>query len=120
MPIVLGFDGSGVVRAVGPDVQAFNEGDLVFGCPSLVGFGAFAEYALLDARAAAKKPATLDHTTAACVPLVALTAWESLHERARIRAGQTVLIQAGAGGVGHLAVQLARLHGCRVITTAGG
>ena len=118
-PLVLGYDASGVVRACGPDVRGFSEGDLVFGCPSLVGPGANAEYALLDARAAARKPATLDHATAACLPLVSLTAWESLHERARIRAGQTVLIQAGAGGVGHIAVQLARLHGCRVITTAG-
>ncbi len=119
MPIILGFDASGVVKGCGPDVSGWREGDLVFGCPSLVGPGANAEYVLLDARAAAKKPASLDHTAAAALPLVGLTAWEALHDRARLQAGQTVLIHAGAGGVGHIAVQLARLTGCRVITTAG-
>jgi len=119
MPIVLGYDASGVVRALGSDVDGWTEGDQVFGCPNLFGHGANADYVLLDSRAAAKKPAKVDHGTAACLPLVGLTAWESLHERAHLRAGQTVLIHAGAGGVGHVAVQLAQLHGCRVITTAG-
>ena len=118
-PLVLGFDASGVVRSCGPDAEGWNVGDTVFGCPNLFGPGANAEYVLLDARAAAKKPSTIDHPTSACLPLVSLTAWEALHERARIQAGQTVLIHAGAGGVGHVAIQLARLHGCRVITTAG-
>jgi NADPH2:quinone reductase len=119
MPIVLGYDASGVVRACGEDVEGWSEGDLVYGCPNLFGAGANAELALLDCRAAARKPQTLDHVSAACLPLVSLTAWEALHERARIQAGQTVLVHAGAGGVGHIAVQLARLHGCRVLTTAG-
>ncbi|HVZ74011.1 MAG TPA: zinc-binding dehydrogenase [Polyangia bacterium] len=119
MPIVLGYDASGVVRACGPDVEGWSEGDLVYGSPNLFGPGANADFVLLDARAAAKKPETIDHATAACLPLVGLTAWEALHDRARMRAGQTVLIHAGAGGVGHIAVQLARLQGCRVITTAG-
>jgi NADPH2:quinone reductase len=119
MPIILGHDVSGVVRACGPEVQRWSEGDLVFGCPHLFGPGANAEFALLDARAAARKPTTVDHPTAASLPLVGLTAWEALHDRARIQPGQTVLIHAGAGGVGHVAVQLARLHGCRVLTTAG-
>jgi len=119
MPIVLGYDASGVVRSCGPDVEGWREGDLVFGSPHLFRAGANAEYVLLDARAAARKPATVDHPTAACLPLVSLTAWEALHERARIQPGQTVLIHAGAGGVGHIASQLARLHGCRVLTTAG-
>lgn len=118
-PIVLGYDVSGVVRSCGPDVTGWKAGDEVFGCPNLFGPGANATLVLLDARAAARKPSAIDHTTAAVLPLVALTAWESLHDRARIQAGQTVLIHAGAGGVGHIAVQLARLHGCRVITTAG-
>ncbi|HLK92387.1 MAG TPA: zinc-binding dehydrogenase [Polyangia bacterium] len=95
------------------------ERDLVFGSPNLFGPGADADYVLLDARAAARKPTSVGHATAASLPLVSLTAWEALHERARIEAGQTVLIHAGAGGVGHVAVQLARLQGCRVITTAG-
>ena len=71
------------------------------------------------ARSAARKPASLEHAIAASLPLVSQTAWEALHLRARIQPGQTVLIHAGAGGVGHIAVQLAKLHGCRVITTAG-
>ena len=102
-----------------PTWSGWNVGDEVFGCPNLFGPGANADYVLLDARAAARKPASVDHATAAALPLVALTAWESLHDRARIQPGQTVLIHAGAGGVGHIAIQLARLHGCRVITTAG-
>jgi NADPH2:quinone reductase len=118
-PIILGYDASGIVRNCGPDVVGWRPGDEVFGCPHLFGAGANAEYVLLDARASARKPAAVDHATAAALPLVCLTAWESLHERARIQAGQTVLIHAGAGGVGHVAIQLARLYGCRVITTAG-
>ncbi len=118
-PIVLGYDTSGVVVARGPDVEGWSDQDNVFGCPNLFGPGADAEYVLLDARAAAKKPATLEHAAAACLPLVSLTAWEALHDRARLQPGQTALIHAGAGGVGHVAIQLARLHGCRVITTAG-
>jgi len=119
MPIVLGYDASGVVKACGPEAGDWREGDRVFGCPNLFGPGANAAYVLLDGRAAARKPASLDDTTAAVLPLVGLTAWEALHERARLQPGQTVLIHAGAGGVGHVAVQLARLTGCRVLTTAG-
>jgi NADPH2:quinone reductase len=119
MPVVLGYDASGVVRACGPDAAGWREGELVFGCPNLFGAGANADYVLLDGRAAARKPESIEHAAAACLPLVGLTAWEALHVRAHIEAGQTVLIHAGAGGVGHIAVQLARLSGCRVITTAG-
>ena len=119
MPVVLGYDASGVVTACGSRVTGFKPGDEVFGCPSLFGQGAYAEYVLLDFRAAAHKPSRLDHTQAAVLPLVGLTAWEALHERARVKAGQTLLIHGGAGGVGHVAIQLARLHGCRVWTTAG-
>ena len=118
-PVTLGFDVSGVVVRCGSRVTGWQAGDEVFGCPNLLGNGANAEFALLDSRAAARKPKSVDHCTAAALPLVSLTAWESLHARARIEAGQTVLIHAGAGGVGHIGVQLARLHGCRVITTAG-
>lgn len=119
LPLVLGYDLSGVVVACGMSVTDFKPGDAVYGCPNLMRHGANAEFALLDARAAARKPHSIDHLHAACLPLVALTAYEALHERARIQPGQTVLIHAGAGGVGHLAVQLAKLHGCHVITTAG-
>jgi NADPH:quinone reductase len=81
-PIVLGYDASGVVAGVGPDVVGWNERDAIFGCPNLFGPGANADYVLLDARAAAPKPASIDHATAAALPLVALTAWEALYDRA--------------------------------------
>jgi NADPH2:quinone reductase len=81
--------------------------------------GANAEFVCVDARVAARKPSSLDHTQAAALPLVTITAWEALFLRAGIREGETVLIHAGAGGVGHVAIQLAKLRGCRVLTTAG-
>jgi NADPH2:quinone reductase len=118
-PLILGYDASGVVVEVGEGVKGFRPGDAVFGCPNLMAQGAHAEFALLDHRAAAAPPARIGHRDAGALPLVGLTAWEALHERARIEPGQTVLIHGGAGGVGHIAVQLARLHGCRVVTTAG-
>ncbi|HVY21885.1 MAG TPA: zinc-binding dehydrogenase [Steroidobacteraceae bacterium] len=118
-PVVLGYDVSGIVAATGAQVKGFNIGDEVYGSPNIFGFGANADYVLLDARAAAHKPKSLDHVHAACLPLVSLTAYEALHDHARIQPGQTILIHAGAGGVGHIAVQLAKLHGCKVITTAG-
>ena len=117
-PLLLGYDVSGVVVRCGPRVTQWKPGDEIFAAPNLFRPGANAEYVALDARSAARKPATLDHATAAVLPLVSQTAWEALHLRARIEPGQTVLIHAGAGGVGHVAVQLAKLHGCRVITTA--
>ena len=119
LPLILGYDVSGVVVRCGPGAKQWNVGDEVFAAPNLFRDGANADYAAIDARSAARKPATVDHATAAALPLVSQTAWEALHLRARIQPGQTVLIHAGAGGVGHIAVQLARLHGCRVITTAG-
>jgi NADPH:quinone reductase len=117
-PFTLGFDVSGVVKATGPAVRNFKAGDEVYASPSLARNGTCAELVAVDARSAAIKPRSLDHVHAAALPLVTLTAWESLHERANLHTGETVLIHAGAGGVGHIAVQLARLHGCRVITTA--
>lgn len=119
LPLVLGYDLSGVVVKCGARVEDWHVGDEVYGCPHIFRHGANAEFALLDARAAAPKPRSLSHLYSACLPLVSLTAYEALHERARIQPGQTVLIHAGAGGVGHIAVQLARLYGCYVITTAG-
>jgi NADPH2:quinone reductase len=119
LPFILGFDVSGLVVRCGSRVTQWKPGDEIFATANLFRNGANAEYVALDARSAARKPANVDHATAASLPLVSQTAWEALHLRARIQPGQTVLIQAGAGGVGHIAVQLARLHGCRVITTAG-
>jgi NADPH:quinone reductase len=119
LPLILGYDVSGVVVRCGPGAKQWNVGDEIFAAPNLFRDGANADYVAIDARSAARKPATVDHGTAAALPLVSQTAWEALHLRARIQPGQTILIHAGAGGVGHIAVQLARLHGCRVITTAG-
>ena len=119
LPITLGYDVSGVVVRCGPRASQWKAGDEIFAAPNLFRNGANAEYVAIDARSAARKPQSVDHATAAVLPLVCQTAWEALHLRARIHPGQTVLIQAGAGGVGHIAVQLAKLHGCRVITTAG-
>jgi NADPH:quinone reductase len=119
LPVILGYDVSGIVVRCGPRVKQWKAGDVVFAAPNLFRDGANADYVAIDGRSAARKPTTVDHVTAASLPLVSQTAWEALHLRARIQPGQTVLIHAGAGGVGHIALQLARLHGCRVITTAG-
>ena len=119
LPITLGYDVSGVVVRCGSRATPWKPGDEIFAAPNLFRNGANAEFVAIDARSAARKPTSVDHATAAVLPLVCQTAWEALHLRARIHPGQTVLIHAGAGGVGHIAVQLAKLHGCRVITTAG-
>jgi len=118
-PHVLGCDGAGVVEAVGAGVQSFQVGDEVFFCNGGLGGsrGTYAEFAVLDQRFLAIKPAALSFAEAAGAPLVLITAWESLYDRGRLQAGQTVLIQAGAGGVGHVAVQLAKLQGAEVCTT---
>jgi NADPH:quinone reductase len=119
LPLILGYDVSGVVVRCGSNVKQWKAGDEVFAAPNLFRDGANADYVAVDGRSAARKPTAVDHATAASLPLVSQTAWEALHLRARIQPGQTVLIHAGAGGVGHIAVQLARLHGCHIITTAG-
>jgi len=118
LPLVLGYDVSGVVVKCGARVTQWKPGDEIYAAPSLFRPGANADLVAIDARSAARKPASLDHASSAVLPLVAQTAWEALHLRARIDPGDTVLIHAGAGGVGHIAVQLAKLHGCRVVTTA--
>jgi NADPH2:quinone reductase len=119
LPIILGYDVSGVVVKCGPRAPMWQPGDEIFATANLFRNGANADLVALDGRSAARKPRSVDHITAAVLPLVSQTAWEALHLRARIHPGQTVLIHAGAGGVGHIAVQLAKLHGCHVITTAG-
>jgi len=118
LPIILGFDVSGVVHGMGQAVSGFHVGDEVYAAPSLVRNGANAEFVCLDARTAAHKPKSLDHVRTAALPLVTITAWEALLQRARAQHGETVLIHAGGGGVGHVAIQIAKLHGCRVLTTA--
>jgi NADPH2:quinone reductase len=118
-PLILGYDVCGRVVAMGDRAEGFQIGDEVYASPNVFRPGANAEYVAVDSRSAALKPKNLDYASAAVMPLVSLTAWESLHYRARVQSGSTILIHAGAGGVGHIAVQLAKLHGCRVITTAG-
>jgi NADPH:quinone reductase len=119
---VLGCDGAGVVAAIGTDVGRFAVGDAVYFVNGGYGTeqGTYAQYAVIDERYIARKPASLDFEAAAAVPLVSITAWEALHDRAEIRSGQSVLVHAGAGGVGHVAVQLAALAGARVAATVSG
>ncbi|MFE9680101.1 NADP-dependent oxidoreductase [Streptomyces sp. NPDC006285] len=118
-PFVLGWDVSGVVEAVGLGVTVHRPGDEVFGMlPYPYGVGAHAEYVTAPARAFVRKPAEIDHTQAGALPLAALTAWQALADTADVRPGQRVLIHAAAGGVGHLAVQIAKERGAYVIGTA--
>ena len=120
LPGVLGIDLAGTVVAVGDGVTAFRPGDEVYGLTGGVGGhqGSLAEYAAVDAALLAPKPASLTMREAAALPLVVITAWEGLVDRANVREGQAVLIQGGAGGVGHVAVQIARSFGARVFATA--
>jgi NADPH2:quinone reductase len=122
LPAILGWDGAGVVERTGPGVTRFAPGDEVYFCDG--GFGpvpgTYAERKVVDERYLAAKPARLSFAQAAAAPLVTITAWEALLGRAQVSAGQTVLVQAGAGGVGHVSVQLARLAGARVATTVSG
>ena len=122
MPAILGCDGAGIVAATGPETQDYKAGDAVYFCNGGIGGhpGTYAEYAVIDERFAAPKPASLSFAEAAASPLVLITAWEALHERGRLQPGQRTLIHAGAGGVGHVAIQLARLHGAQVCTTVSG
>ncbi|WP_241845378.1 NADP-dependent oxidoreductase [Streptomyces silvensis] len=116
---ILGYDVSGTVEAIGPGVTLFEPGDEVFGMPRFPEqAGGYAEYVTAPARRFARKPGNIDHVGAAALPLAALTAWQGLIETAGLRAGQRVLIHAAAGGVGHLAVQIAKAQGAYVIGTA--
>lgn len=121
IPAILGCDGAGVVEAVGGKVSRFRPGDEVYFCHGGIGGdqGNYAEYNVVDEHFVAKKPTAIDFAAAGAAPLVLITAWESLHDRARIQPGQKVLIHAGAGGVGHVAIQLAKAAGCEVVTTVG-
>ncbi|GII42098.1 NADP-dependent oxidoreductase [Planotetraspora phitsanulokensis] len=118
-PFVLGWDVSGVVESVGLGTTLYKPGDEVFGMLRYpYGHGAFAEYVAAPARTFARKPRNVDHVHAAALPLAALTAWQALTDTAGVTAGQRVLIHAAAGGVGHLAVQIAKARGAYVIGTA--
>jgi NADPH:quinone reductase-like Zn-dependent oxidoreductase len=119
LPAIPGWDVSGVVESLGPGVERRQPGDEVYALNRFPGIGAtYAEYTTVPVDHAAPKPASLTHIEAAALPLVALTAWQVLFEAAELQAGQRVLIHAAAGGVGHVAVQLAKWRGAYVIGTA--
>ena len=119
LPAILGCDGAGIVEETGGAVTRFKVGDAVYFCNGGIGDepGNYAEYTTLHEDYCAMKPANIGLQESAALPLVLITAWESLIERANLQAGQTVLIHAAAGGVGHIAVQLAHYFGARIAVT---
>jgi NADPH:quinone reductase-like Zn-dependent oxidoreductase len=118
LPLILGTDVSGVIEEIGAEVTAFKPGDAVYTRAGVIRDGAYAEYVLAPAAEVAVKPRSLDHVHAAALPHVTLTAWQALFELADLRKDQTVLVHGAAGGVGHVAVQLAKTRGAKVIGTA--
>ncbi|MEO1430762.1 MAG: zinc-dependent alcohol dehydrogenase family protein [Cyanobacteria bacterium J06632_19] len=119
MPAILGCDGAGIVEAVGNQVKDFRVGDEVYFCNGGIGDrqGNYAEFTTVEERFVAAKRKSVSFIEAAAAPLVLITAWEALYERGRLEPGEKVLIHAGAGGVGHVAIQLAKLKGADVCTT---
>ena len=120
LPLTLGAEVSGVVAQVGPGVTGFAVGDEVFGATNPMFVGGYAEYALATAKMIAPKPAELSHLEAASMPVVAVTAWQMLFDRAKVREGQTVVVHGGAGNVGAYAVQFAHVGKMHVIATVRG
>ena len=119
LPLILGYELSGIVEATGAEVRGFKAGDEIYGATNEQLTGAYAEYALHLARMMAKKPKTLNFIEAASAPVVTVTAWQMLFEYAQVTAGQTVLILGAAGNVGAYAVQLASQTGLHVVGSAG-
>jgi NADPH:quinone reductase-like Zn-dependent oxidoreductase len=118
LPAILGVDVSGVIEAIGEAVTDFKVGDNVYYSPQIFGeFGSYAQYHVADAAIVALKPANLSHVEAASLPLAGGTAWDCLVTRGNLQVGETVLIHAGAGGVGSIAVQLAKAIGAYVFAT---
>lgn len=118
LPTITGHDVSGVVEAVGPGVKSFVPGDEVWYTPQIFdGPGSYAQYHVAHESIVARKPASLSHLEAASLTLVGGTAWEALVVRAALRVGESILIHGGAGGVGHVAIQLAKAIGAKVFTT---
>lgn len=118
LPLILGHDVAGIVVKVGKNVKKFKVGDEVYARPADHRIGTFAEFIAIDERDVALKPKNISMEEAASIPLVALTAWQVLVERAQIKKGEKVFIQAGSGGVGTIAIQLAKYFGATVATTA--
>jgi NADPH:quinone reductase-like Zn-dependent oxidoreductase len=117
MPLTLGWDVSGVIEAIGEDVTRFKVGDAVYSRPDIMRNGTYAEFVAVRESEVAHKPQTISHAEAASLPLAGITAWEVLITTAKICAGQRVLIHAGSGGVGSLAIQLAKSRGAYVVAT---
>jgi len=118
LPLILGWDVSGVVETLGTGVTRLKVGDEVFSRPDISRDGAYAEFIVIRETEAALKPRSIDHIHAAALPLAGLTAWQSLFDAGGLAAGQRVLIHAAAGGVGSIAVQLAKGRGAHVVGTA--
>jgi NADPH:quinone reductase-like Zn-dependent oxidoreductase len=118
-PTVMGSDFSGEIEALGPGVEEFRVGEMVFGSVADES-GSYAQYALAPISHIVEKPKQIDHTTAAAIPVPALTAWQALFDEAKLEPGQRVLIHAASGGVGNFAVQFAKWKGAHVIGTASG
>lgn len=121
LPAILGWDVSGIIAATGKEASFFKPGDAVFGCIGFPGLGkAYAEFTVADPGSLAKKPGNISFEEAAGIPIAGLTAYQAIHELLNLQSKQTILIQAAAGGVGHLAVQFAKLTGAYVSGTASG
>jgi NADPH:quinone reductase-like Zn-dependent oxidoreductase len=119
LPAILGWDVSGVVESVGKNVSKFKIGEAVFGCVGFPGLGnGYAEFTVSDPKVLAKKPANISFEEAAAVPIAGLTAYQAIYEIIKITPGQKILMQAAAGGVGHLAVQLAKINDAYIFGTA--
>lgn len=119
LPAILGWDVSGIIEATGKNVTKFKPGDAVFGCIGFPGLGkTYAEYTVADPALLTIKPPNISFEEAAAVPLAVLTAYQAINEHLKVTSGQKILIQAAAGGVGHLAVQFAKLNGAYVYGTA--
>jgi zinc-binding alcohol dehydrogenase family protein len=115
---VLGWDACGVVQAVGPDASLFRPGDAVYYAGDVTRPGCNSELHLVDERIVGRKPKKLDFAQAAAMPLTSITAWEAFHDRMKVQAGKRILVINGAGGVGSIGIQLAKLAGLHVIATA--
>lgn len=120
LPLILGWDFSGTVVSIGERVKDWQVGDDVFASPSIDRNGSYAEFIAVPAKDIAQKPKSVNWQKAAAMPLVSLTAWQVLYEAANIQKGDRVLIHAGSGGVGIAAIQLAKIRGAYVYTTASG
>ena len=118
MPLILGHDVAGIITEIGKNVKKFKVGDEIYARPADFHIGTFAEYIAVNENDIALKPKNLNMEAAASIPLVALTAWQALVETAKLKKGQKVFIQAGSGGVGTIAIQLAKHLGATVATTA--